>query len=261
MIELRELTKVFQHKDKAGRQAEKTAVDHLSLSVKRGEIFGLLGPNGAGKTTTIRMMTMQLQPTAGEILYDGRSTAREARAIKSMLGIVPQQVNFDQDLTVYENLELHARLHRMPGAERHARIEELLDSVELGEVRNDGVRRLSGGMKRRLLIIRALIHRPAILFLDEPTVALDPQVRRHIWTLVKEMAGCGVTVFLTTHYIEEAEALCGRVAILGKGKLLDLDTPANLRAKTNLPNLEEVFLQMTKNAAGDGRKGGNGHCI
>ena len=261
MIELRELTKVFQHKDKAGRQAEKTAVDHLSLSVKRGEIFGLLGPNGAGKTTTIRMMTMQLQPTAGEILYDGRSTAREARAIKSMLGIVPQQVNFDQDLTVYENLELHARLHRMPGAERRARIEELLDSVELSEVRNDGVRRLSGGMKRRLLIIRALIHRPAILFLDEPTVALDPQVRRHIWTLVKEMAGRGVTVFLTTHYIEEAEALCGRVAILGKGKLLDLDTPANLRAKTNLPNLEEVFLQMTKNAAGDGRKGGNGRCI
>ena len=261
MIELRELTKVFQHKDTAGRQAEKTAVDHLSLSVKRGEIFGLLGPNGAGKTTTIRMMTMQLQPTAGEILYDGRSTAREARAIKSMLGIVPQQVNFDQDLTVYENLDLHARLHRMPGAERRARIEELLDSVELSEVRNDGVRRLSGGMKRRLLIIRALIHRPAILFLDEPTVALDPQVRRHIWTLVKEMAGRGVTVFLTTHYIEEAEALCGRVAILGKGKLLDLDTPANLRAKTNLPNLEEVFLQMTKNAAGDGRKGGNGRCI
>ena len=261
MIELRELTKVFQHKDKAGRQAEKTAVDHLSLSVKRGEIFGLLGPNGAGKTTTIRMMTMQLQPTAGEILYDGRSTACEARAIKSMLGIVPQQVNFDQDLTVYENLDLHARLHRMSGAERRARIEELLNSVELSEVRNDGVRRLSGGMKRRLLIIRALIHRPAILFLDEPTVALDPQVRRHIWTLVKKMAGRGVTVFLTTHYIEEAEALCGRVAILGKGKLLDLDTPANLRAKTNLPNLEEVFLQMTKNAAGDGRKGGNRRCI
>ena len=207
------------------------------------------------------MMTMQLQPTAGDILYDGRSTAREARAIKSMLGIVPQQVNFDQDLTVYENLDLHARLHRMPGAERRARIEELLDSVELSEVRNDGVRRLSGGMKRRLLIIRALIHHPAILFLDEPTVALDPQVRRHIWTLVKEMAGRGVTVFLTTHYIEEAEALCGRVAILGKGKLLDLDTPANLRAKTNLPNLEEVFLQMTKNAAGDDRKGGNRRCI
>ena len=265
MVRVENLVKEFRHTDAAGKAAVKRAVDGLSFAVARGEIFGLLGPNGAGKTTTIRMLTMLTQPTSGAIFYEGRPLEGNEAAVKELIGVVPQQVNFDQDLTVYENLELHARLHRMSGAERRARIEELLDSVELGEVRNDGVRRLSGGMKRRLmvalLIIRALIHRPAILFLDEPTVALDPQVRRHIWTLVKEMAGRGVTVFLTTHYIEEAEALCGRVAILGKGKLLDLDTPANLRAKTNLPNLEEVFLQMTKNAAGDGRKGGNRRCI
>lgn len=139
--------------------------------------------------------------------------------------------------------------------ERRARIEELLRYVELADVINDGVRRLSGGMKRRLLIVRALLHRPRILFLDEPTVALDPQVRRRIWALVKDMAKGGVTVFLTTHYIEEAEALCDRVAILSKGHLIDLDTPANLRQKMDLPNLEEVFLALT---AEDGAAGKGG---
>lgn len=133
----------------------------------------------------------------------------------------------------------------MAKAERRARIEELLRYVELTDVVNDGVRRLSGGMKRRLLIVRALLHRPRILFLDEPTVALDPQVRRRIWSLVQDMARNGVTVFLTTHYIEEAEALCDRVAILAKGHLVDLDTPQRLRQKTDLPNLEEVFLALT----------------
>ena len=215
----------------------------------------VIGVNGAGKTTTIRMMTMQARPTSGIILYDGLDTRRDARRIKSLIGVVPQHVNFDQDLTVGENLELHARLHHMGKEERRARIEELLRYVELADVINDGVRRLSGGMKRRLLIVRALLHRPRILFLDEPTVALDPQVRRRIWALVKDMAKGGVTVFLTTHYIEEAEALCDRVAILSKGHLIDLDTPANLRQKTNLPNLEEVFLALT---AEDGAAGKGG---
>ena len=255
MIEVQHPVKRFPHKDKAGRAAFKTAVDDLTLCVGNGEIFGLLGPNGAGKTTTIRMMTMQARPTSGIILYDGLDTRRDARRIKSLIGVVPQHVNFDQDLTVGENLELHARLHHMGKEERRARIEELLRYVELADVINDGVRRLSGGMKRRLLIVRALLHRPRILFLDEPTVALDPQVRRRIWALVKDMAKGGVTVFLTTHYIEEAEALCDRVAILSKGHLIDLDTPANLRQKMDLPNLEEVFLALT---AEDGAAGKGG---
>ena len=255
MIEVQHLVKRFPHRDKGGKPSFKTAVADLTLQVGRGEIFGLPGPNGAGKTTTIRMMTMQTQPTSGTILYDGLDTRRQARRIKSLIGVVPQHVNFDQDLTVGENLELHARLHHMGKEERRARIEELLRYVELADVINDGVRRLSGGMKRRLLIVRALLHRPRILFLDEPTVALDPQVRRRIWALVKDMAKGGVTVFLTTHYIEEAEALCDRVAILSKGHLIDLDTPANLRQKMDLPNLEEVFLALT---AEDGAAGKGG---
>lgn len=246
MIEVRNLIKRFPHRGKDGKQREKTAVDGISFSVKKGEIFGLLGPNGAGKTTTIRMMTMQTRPTSGEIFYKGLSTRHDAQEVKELLGIVPQHINFDQDLTVGENMELHARLYHMGTAERKKRIAKLLDYVELSDVANDGVRRLSGGMKRRLLIVRALIHHPRILFLDEPTVALDPQVRRRIWDMVQSLARDGVTVFLTTHYIEEAEALCDRVAILAKGRLLDLDTPANLREKTNLPSLEEVFLQMTE---------------
>lgn len=228
MIVLDELVKRFPHKDKEGRDTEKTAVDGLSLSVRRGEVFGLLGPNGAGKTTTIRMMTMQTRPTEGRIFYDGRSTEHSPVDVKRLIGVVPQHVNFDQDLTVGENLELHARLFHMGKEERRERIAELLDFVGLADVVNDGVRRLSGGMKRRLLIVRALIHRPRILFLDEPTVALDPQVRRRIWDLIRQMAHGGVTVFLTTHYIEEAEALCQRVAILDRGRLVALDEPAKL---------------------------------
>lgn len=247
MMELEALTKRFRHKDKAGRMAWKTAVDGLSLSVGRGEVFGLLGPNGAGKTTTIRMLTLLTEPTSGRILYDGQEAAAHARAraVKRLIGVVPQHVNFDQDLTVWENLELHARLHHMGRAAREARIRQLLDYVELSEVQNDGVRRLSGGMKRRLLIVRALIHRPRVLFLDEPTVALDPQVRRRIWTLVRKMKAAGVTVFLTTHYIEEAEALCDRVAMLAGGRLVDLDTPAHFCEKMGLSTLEDVFLALT----------------
>ncbi len=233
MIVLNKLTKSFPHKDKQGNKAEKLAVDELSLTVHPGEVFGLLGPNGAGKTTTIRMLTMQLKPTAGSIAYGGRDiySPGEAPRVKNMIGVVPQHINFDQDLTVGENMELHARLHRMERSARKARIAELLSYVELTDVINDNVRRLSGGMKRRLLIARALIHKPQILFMDEPTVALDPQVRRRIWDLVRELSREGVTVFLTTHYIEEAENLCQRVAILNKGKLAALDTPENFKEK------------------------------
>ena len=225
MIEMEDLVKKFPHTNAQQKKGWKTAVAGVTLSVRRGEVFGLLGPNGAGKTTIIRMLTMQTQATSGVIRIDGQDIRRDPRAVKEMIGVVPQHVNFDQELTVWDNMELHARLHHMGGAERTARIEELLSEMELSEVRNDNVRRLSGGMKRRLLIARALIHRPQVLFLDEPTVALDPQIRRHIWDLVRAVAKSGVTVLLTTHYIEEAEALCDRVSIINKGSLIDVQTP------------------------------------
>ena len=225
MIEMEDLVKKFPHTNAAKEKTWKTAVAGISLSVRHGEVFGLLGPNGAGKTTIIRMLTMQTQPTSGVIRIGGADIRRDPRVVKERIGVVPQHVNFDQELTCWENMELHARLHHMGHAERTARIEELLTEMELTEVRNDNVRRLSGGMKRRLLIARALIHRPQVLFLDEPTVALDPQIRRHIWDLVREIARGGVTVLLTTHYIEEAEALCDRVSIINKGVLVDVQTP------------------------------------
>lgn len=234
MIELRGVTKIF---------GKTRAVDGLSLTIGRGEVFGLLGKNGAGKTTTIKMLTMQLKPTAGEIFFDGRPLRGNEIFVKSLLGLVPQHLNFDQDLTVEENLELHARLHHLPKLERRARIDELLKFVELEKVRRSSVRELSGGMKRRLLIVRALIHRPKILLLDEPTVALDPQVRRKIWELITDLKAQGITIILTTHYIEEAEFLCGRVAILNRGRLVALDTTENLCKGRSL---EETFIALTK---------------
>lgn len=228
MLTINSLVKKFPTKNKDGKILLKTAVDNLNLNINSGEIFGLLGPNGAGKTTTIRMLTMLTKPTSGKILYDNKDIFSYEQEIKKYIGVVPQHINFDQDLTVWENMELHGRLHHMPTKQRHKRINELLEYVELQDRINDSVKKLSGGMKRRLLIVRALMHNPKILFLDEPTVALDPQVRRRIWDLIRRLPKDGVTVVLTTHYIEEAENLCNRVAILNKGKLIKLDTPNEL---------------------------------
>lgn len=228
MLTINSLVKTFSSKNKEGKLILKTAVDNLSLNIQSGEIFGLLGPNGAGKTTTIRMLTMLTRPTSGDILYNGKNIFDHEQEIKKYIGVVPQHINFDQDLTVWENMELHGRLHHMPTKQRRNRISELLEYVELQDRVNDSVKKLSGGMKRRLLIVRALMHNPKILFLDEPTVALDPQVRRRIWDLIRRLPKDGVTVVLTTHYIEEAENLCNRVAILNKGKLIKLDTPVQL---------------------------------
>ena len=233
MIELINLEKIF---------GEVRAVDKINFKINRGEVFGLLGKNGAGKTTTIKMLTLQLKPTAGEIFFEGQTISGNEIFIKSLLGVVPQHLNFDQDLTVEENLELHARLHHLKKSARLERINELLKFVELERVRKLFVRELSGGMKRRLLIVRALIHKPKILFLDEPTVALDPQVRRKIWELIKNLKAQGITIVLTTHYIEEAEALCDRVAILNRGNLIALDTTEKLCAGKTL---EEKFIELT----------------
>ncbi len=230
-IAIEHIKKVFKHKNASGKAALKTAVDDLNLEIKKGEIFGLLGPNGAGKTTTIRMLTMLTQPTEGKIMYGGYDTAKDSKAIKAMIGVVPQHINFDQDLTVGENMQLHGRLQHMEPKWREKRIKEMLEYVELEDCVNDGIRSLSGGMKRRLLIVRALMHEPQILFLDEPTVALDPQVRHRIWDLISQLREKGVTVVLTTHYIEEAQTLCDRVAIMNKGHLIALDTPQALQRR------------------------------
>lgn len=284
MIEINGLTKNFAVKDKNGHKAVKTAVDNLNLTVNSGELFGLLGPNGAGKTTLVSMLVGLLRPTEGDILYNGQNLAQHEREVKKIIGIVPQHINFDQDLTVWENMELHGRLHHMPEKQRHMRIDELLDYVGLNERRNDNIKALSGGLKRRLLIVRALMHKPQVLFLDEPTVALDPQVRRRIWDLIRGLHKDGVTIVLTTHYIEEAEALCGRVAIMDSGRLVTTGAPetlcrnlgsyaaewdgengrqyrfftaeseaqsfaaANTGAQVRRTNLEDVFIELTGKA-------------
>ena len=232
MIEVFNLVKKFKTIGK-----DKTAVDNVTFSINRNEIFGLLGTNGAGKTTTIRLLTMQTRLTSGKIFYDGKPLEGNETAIKKLIGVVPQHINFDQELNVEENLELHARLYGMEKLDRKARIEELLNYMELSEFARYNVRKLSGGMKRRLLIARALIHRPKIIFLDEPTVALDPQVRRRIWDLIQNLSRGGATIILTTHYIEEAEKLCNRVAILNKGKIISEGAPKNLCESFGAANL------------------------
>jgi ABC-2 type transport system ATP-binding protein len=220
MIETRNLTKYF---------GSLGAVQSVSFSVGKGEVFGLLGPNGAGKTTTIRMLTTLLQPTAGAASVAGFEVTADPLGVKRSIGVVPQMLNLDIDLTAAENLEYHGRLHKMKPEDRAARIEELLRFVGLWERRDTPVEHLSGGMRRRLLIARGLMHRPAVVFMDEPTVGLDPQARRMIWSLIESLKRGGITILLTTHYIEEADALCDRVAIMRAGKIIALDRPGPLK--------------------------------
>lgn len=241
MIEIKNLIKEFKRID----SKKKIAVDKISLSIQNEKVFGILGKNGAGKTTLIRMLTGQLSPTSGEIFYNGKIFDKNSAEIKKLIGVVPQHINFDSDLNVGENLELHARLFGMEKNFRAKRIDELLNYMELADCANENIRKLSGGMKRRLLIARALIHRPKFLFLDEPTVALDPQVRRKIWDLIEDLRKDGVTIILTTHYIEEAEKLCQRVAILNHGKVVAEDSPENL-CNFGEKNLEEIFIKLTE---------------
>ncbi|MBE0429790.1 MAG: ABC transporter ATP-binding protein [Thermoleophilia bacterium] len=216
------------------------AVDELDLKVEAGELFGFLGPNGAGKTTTIRMLTTLTRPTGGEAWINEFNVSTQKFRAKQAFGVVQQHVSLDRELTVWESMELHARLHHIARAERRRRISELLDYVDLAGHYRNIVDELSGGMKRRLMIARALLHRPRLLFLDEPTVGLDAQVRRRLWDLIRRMNLDGATVFLTTHYIEEAEALCGRVGIIHQGKLIALDRPQELRRKVGMVAVETV---------------------
>ncbi len=207
------------------------AVDDLSLEVGEGEIFGFLGPNGAGKTTTLRILTTLTKPSSGKAFVSGFDVVKEPVKAKNGMGIVPQHLNVDGELTAYENLKLHGMLHGMEKKEMEERILEMLSFVGLINRKSSLVKTFSGGMKRRLMIARALLHKPRVLFLDEPTVGLDPQTRRKIWELIKRINMDGSTIFLTTHYIEEAEFLCDRVGIIDHGKLIALDTPKNFLKK------------------------------
>ncbi len=206
-------------------------VNNLSFTIKQGEMFGLLGPNGAGKSTTIRMITTLTKPTGGRIEVLGYDVTKQPNFVKQTIGVVLQQTSVDGDLTVWENMELHGRLHHIPNPNRQQLINQWLEYVELKDRREDLVKTLSGGMKRRLQIARALLHQPQILFLDEPTVGLDPQTRRRLWEIIRELNKQGMTMLLTTHYMDEVEYLCDSIGIMDSGKLIELGTLEELRAK------------------------------
>jgi ABC-2 type transport system ATP-binding protein len=207
------------------------AVDGVSFRVRSGEIFGFLGPNGAGKTTTIKVLTGLAKPTSGRALVDGHDVVRDHVRAKLRLGVVSQDPNVDPDLTARENLLIHGLLFRMDSGSIRQRADEMLRFVGLAEHAGRRVRKLSGGMKRRVQIARALMHEPKVLMLDEPTVGLDAHARRDIWAAIRRINASGATVFLTTHYIEEAESLCNRVAVIDHGRLIALDTPQDLVVK------------------------------
>ena len=216
MIELTNLTKTF---------GDFTAVDHLNLKIETGEFFGLLGPNGAGKTTTISMISTVLLPTEGEIRVDGNILDRKASVQKRKLAVITQEYSMRQDMTMEEVMEYQGRLYYMPKKEIKRKTEELLEFTGLLEYRKRTVRHLSGGMKRKLMICRALMIEPEIMLLDEPTAGMDALARRQMWNLLRQLHGKGLTIILTTHFIDEAQALCDRVALINRGKLDVIDTP------------------------------------
>jgi len=222
------------------------AVDGISFSVEPGEIFGFLGPNGAGKTTTIRMLTGQLLPTSGTAKVAGFDIVTQRQQLKPRIGVVFDNQNIYERMSARENLVFFARLYRVP----RSRVEEVLAQVELGERARDKVQKYSNGMKQRVLIARALLHKPEVLFLDEPTRGLDPHIARDIRKIIMDLARDGMTVFLTTHYMEEADQLSGRVAFLDQGRIVVMDTPANLKSaygKEERTTLEDLFVELTGN--------------
>ncbi|MBD2126691.1 ABC transporter ATP-binding protein [Microcoleus sp. ZQ-A2] len=206
-------------------------VNDLSFTIESGEMFGLLGPNGAGKSTTIRMLTTLTRPSSGQIEVAGYDVVQNRQQVKENIGVVLQQISVDADLTVWENMELHGRLHHIPNPRRQRMINQWLEYVELADRRDSLVKTLSGGMKRRLQIARALLHEPKVLFLDEPTVGLDPQTRRRLWEIIRDLNKQGMTMLLTTHYMDEVEFLCDRIGIMDAGQLIELGTLQQLKAQ------------------------------
>ena len=223
-----------------------TAVNDISFEVPKGEIFAFLGPNGAGKTTTIKMLTTLLPPTSGSLELNGLDPARQQNEVRQQFGIVFQDPSLDQDLTAAENLELHGVLYHVPKKVRRERSEMLLQLFELWDRRDTLVKQFSGGMKRRLEIARGFLHTPRILFLDEPTLGLDPQSRNQLWTHVKRLNETEqVTVFLTTHYMEEADRVAHRIAVIDHGRIVAMGTSQELKERTGKESLEEAFLALT----------------
>jgi len=236
---------------------EVKAVDGVSFSVAAGEIFAFLGPNGAGKTTTIQMLTTLLRPDSGEIRIDGLDPRERPYDVRQRFGIVFQDPSVDGELTAFENMELHGVLYHVPRRVRHERIEQLLTAFELWERRDTVVKGFSGGMRRRLEIARGFLHTPRILFLDEPTLGLDPQSRNQLWTQVKHLnATEGVTVFLTTHYMDEADRVAQRIAVIDHGRIVAQGTSQTLKEQTGTDSLEAAFLALTGSTIRDERADG-----
>ena len=237
IIRLRNVVKKF---------GDVVAVNDISFDVQQGEVFAFLGPNGAGKTTTIRMLTTLAQPTSGTLELDGLDPLRQQTEMRQRLGVVFQDPSLDQQLTAWENMDIHGVLYHVPRKERHERAETLLKQFELWERRGDLVMTFSGGMKRRLEIARGLLHTPRVLFLDEPTLGLDPQSRNAMWSHVKALNQSErVTVFLTTHYMDEADRVANRIAIIDHGRIVAIGSSAELKAQTNTDSLEGAFLALT----------------
>src|SRR5262245_26978064 len=237
MIRVQDLVKTF---------GDVAAVGGITFEVRPGEIFAFLGPNGAGKTTTIQMLTTLLRPTSGSIAIDGLDPAARPLEGRQRFGIVFQDPSLDHELTAYENMDLHGVLYHVPRRARTERIRSLLTLFELWDRRDARVKTFSGGMKRRLEIARGLLHTPKILFLDEPTLGLDPQSRNQLWTHVRHLNETeGVTVFLTTHYMDEAERVAHRLAIIDHGKIVAQGTPDELKKQTGTDSLEGAFLALT----------------
>jgi len=237
IIEVKNLTKKF---------GDITAVDNISFSVEKGEIFAFLGPNGAGKSTTIKILTTLLNPTAGEISLNSFDVAKNPDAVRHSFGIVFQDPSLDDELTAWENMEFHGVLYNVEKNLRRERIEKLMRFVELWDRKDSFVKSFSGGMKRRLEIARGLLHHPKVIFLDEPTLGLDPQTRNHMWNYLKELNKTeGTTVFFTTHYMEEADKVAQRIAVIDHGTIIASGTSEELKTKTNTKSLEEAFLSLT----------------
>ncbi len=223
-----------------------TAVDDVSFDVQKGEIFAFLGPNGAGKSTTIKMLTTLLHPTSGKIDINGFDPVIHTHEVRQSFGIVFQDPSLDDELTAYENMYFHAVLYKVGTDGLRERIRQLLEFVELWDKKDVLVKNFSGGMKRRLEIARSFLHHPKIIFLDEPTIGLDPQTRNHMWNYIKDLnREEETTVFFTTHYMEEAERVAGRIAVIDHGKIVARGTAAELKRQTGTANLEDAFLQLT----------------
>jgi ABC-2 type transport system ATP-binding protein len=243
IIEVKNLVKKF---------GDFTAVDDISFNVKKGEIFAFLGPNGAGKSTTIKMLTTLLHPTSGTITLNGASPADNPEEVRRSFGIVFQDPSLDDELTAKENMEFHGVLYGVPPKIRHERVEQLLKFVELWDRRDSLIKEFSGGMKRRLEIARGLLHHPKVIFLDEPTLGLDPQTRNHMWSYLQELNKTeDVTVFFTTHYMEEAARIAQRIAIVDHGKIIAAGTAQELMTQTGKGSLEDAFLALTGNVIRD----------